>query len=94
LLGLNLNLAGIGVMLVLLALMGLLMASCSYALALKEENTFASTLQFFLLPLLLLSGVFLPLTLAPGWIQSVAASNPRSPTTRWRPRGPSSRVSW
>jgi ABC-type multidrug transport system permease subunit len=94
LLRLNLNLAGIGVMLVLLALMGLLMASCSYALALKEENAFASTLQFFLLPLLLLSGVFLPLTLAPGWIQSVAAFNPRSPTTRWRPRGPSSRVSW
>lgn len=78
LLGLDPNLAGIGVMLVLLALMGLLMASCSYALALalKEENAFASTLQFFLLPLLLLSGVFLPLTLAPGWIQNVAALNP------------------
>jgi ABC-2 type transport system permease protein len=46
------------------------------ALALKEENAFASTLNFFLLPLLLLSGVFLPLTLAPAWIRTVAAANP------------------
>jgi ABC-2 type transport system permease protein len=30
---------------------------------------FASTLTFVLLPLLLLSGVLLPLTLAPDWMQ-------------------------
>ncbi len=78
LLGLDLNLAGVGLVLVLLALMGLLMSSCSYAvaLALKDENSFASTLQFFLLPLLLLSGILLPLALAPDWIQTVAAFNP------------------
>lgn len=59
-------------------MMGLLMASCSYAvaLALKDENSFASTLQFFLVPLLLLSGILLPLALAPDWIQTIANFNP------------------
>ena len=54
------------------------MASCSYALALplKKEYAFSSALQFFLLPLLLLCGILLPLTLAPAWIRDVAAFNP------------------
>lgn len=79
-LGLRANLAGVALALALLVLLGLFTASCSYALALalKEENAFASTLNFFLLPLLLLSGVFLPLTLAPDWIQTVASFNPFS----------------
>lgn len=80
LLGLEANLVGVALVLALLVLLGLLTASCSYALALllKEENAFASTLNFFLLPLLLLSGVLLPLTLAPGWIRAAAAVNPFS----------------
>lgn len=79
LLGLQLNnLAGIGVLLVLLGLMSLLMSSCSYAVALavKDENSFAPIVQFFIAPLLLLSGILLPLTLAPGWIQTVSTFNP------------------
>lgn len=78
--GLQASLAGVALVLGLLVLLGLFTASCSYAvaLALKDENAFASTLNFFLLPLLLLSGVLLPLTLAPGWIQAAAALNPFS----------------
>lgn len=78
--GLQASPVGVALVLVLLVLLGLLTASCSYAvaLALKDENAFASTLNFFLLPLLLLSGVLLPLTLAPGWIQAAAALNPFS----------------
>jgi ABC-2 type transport system permease protein len=79
LLGLELeNVAGVGMALVMLGLMGLLLASCSYALALtlKDENSFSSTLQFFLAPLMLLSGILLPLTLAPDWLRTVAAFNP------------------
>jgi len=78
--GLQASLAGVALVLGLLVLLGLFTASCSYAvaLALKDENAFASTLNFFLLPLLLLSGVLLPLTLAPAWIRTVAALNPFS----------------
>jgi ABC-2 type transport system permease protein len=56
----------------------LLLASCSHALALtlKDENSFSSTFQFFLLPLMLLSGILLPLSLAPDWLRTIAAFNP------------------
>jgi ABC-2 type transport system permease protein len=79
LLGLDLkNVAGVGIALAMLGLMGLLLASCSHALALtlKDENSFSSTFQFFLLPLMLLSGILLPLSLAPDWLRTIAAFNP------------------
>ncbi len=79
LLGVEVNsLPGVGVLLALLVLMGMLMASCSYAIALavQDENSFAAILQTLLLPLLLLSGILLPLTLAPEWLQTVADFNP------------------
>lgn len=80
LLGLRADPVGVVLGMGLLVLLGLVTASCSYALALllKDENAFASTLNFFLLPVLLLSGVFLPLTLAPDWIRAVAFVNPFS----------------
>ena len=76
--GLRVSPAGFAVALALLALLGLVLSSCSYALALalKDENALASTLQFLTLPLLLLSGVLLPLSLAPDWLQAVASVNP------------------
>lgn len=62
----------------LMALIGLLMASVSYALALtvKDENALASSLNTFMLPLTLLSGIMLPLTLAPQIIRTLAELNP------------------
>ena len=71
LMGLRAGVPGVAVALVLVALIGVMSASCSYALALvlKDENSFAPTMNFFVLPLLLLSGILLPLTLAPGWMQ-------------------------
>ncbi len=79
-LGLRADPAGVVLGMGLLVLLGLVTASCSYALALllKDEDAFASTLNFFLLPVLLLSGVFLPLTLAPAWIRAAASVNPFS----------------
>lgn len=76
--GLRVSPVGLLLALALLALLGLLLASCSYALALalRNENALASTLQLFTLPLLLLSGILLPLTLAPEWLRAVAALNP------------------
>jgi ABC-2 type transport system permease protein len=76
--GLRLQFSGLIVVLGLLALIGLLAASCSYALALwlRSEDALAPFLSTITLPLLLLSGVLLPLSLAPGWIRAIAAINP------------------
>lgn len=79
-LGLRADLGGLALAFGILVLIGLLLASCSYALALalKSEDALAPTVNFFVLPLQLLSGIVLPLTLAPLWIRSLAAFNPLS----------------
>jgi ABC-2 type transport system permease protein len=78
LMGLQLHPSGLVITFALVALIGLALASCSYALALllRSEDALAPTINFFLVPLQLLSGIVLPLTLAPLWLQSVAAFNP------------------
>ncbi|MBO0782138.1 MAG: ABC transporter permease [Ktedonobacteraceae bacterium] len=78
LLGLHANLLGILATFILLVLVGLLMASLSYALALamKNENTMGPALQVLTTPLLLLSGIILPLNLAPPQIHAIADVNP------------------
>lgn len=78
LMGLQANLLGMAVALGLMMLVGLMMVSCSYGLALvlKNENAVASITNALVLPLILLSGVLLPLTLAPRWLQIIAAFNP------------------
>jgi len=54
------------------------LASLSYAtgLLLKSEDSFAPMVNTFVVPLLLLSGIFLPMTLGPGWLQGVARISP------------------
>jgi ABC-2 type transport system permease protein len=76
--GLTINAGGILLALLLIALIGLMTASLSYtiALAVKSEDAFAPIVFGATLPLLLLSGVLLPLQLAPGWLRTVAAFNP------------------
>src|SRR5579884_2741603 len=76
--GLHIQAVGLLVMLALIALIGLLTASLSYALALwlKSEDAFAPLLFTATLPLLLLSGVLLPLSLAPDWLRAIANANP------------------
>lgn len=76
--GLTISIEGIVVVLLLIALIGLLTASLSYtiALAVKSEDAFAPIVFGVTLPLLLLSGVLLPLQLAPDWLRTVAAFNP------------------
>jgi len=78
--GLKLHFDGALVVLALIALLGLLTASISYACALwlKSEDSFAPLIFTSTLPLLLLSGVLLPLTLAPPWLRNIAAFNPLS----------------
>ena len=76
--GLNINLAGMLVMLGLIALIALMMASVSYsaALWLKSEDSFAPLIFTATLPVLLLSGVLLPMSLAPNWLRTIADVNP------------------
>jgi ABC-2 type transport system permease protein len=78
--GLSIHFTGVLVVLGLVGLLGLLMASISYACALwlKSEDSFAPLIFTATLPLLLLSGVLLPLTLAPSWLRAIAAVNPLS----------------
>jgi ABC-2 type transport system permease protein len=78
--GLRPTAGGVLVMLGLVALIGLGMASLAYAaaLVLKDENSYAPLVFTLSLPLLLLSGVLLPLQLAPDWLQRIAQANPLS----------------
>jgi ABC-2 type transport system permease protein len=76
--GLTITLSGALITLALVALIGLLMASVSYAVALwlRDENSFAPLIFTSTLPILLLSGVLLPLTLAPGWLRTISYFDP------------------
>jgi ABC-2 type transport system permease protein len=61
-----------------LGLVGLGMAPLSYAaaLALKSEDAFAPLVQGITMPLLLLSGILLPMALAPEWLRFLSTINP------------------
>lgn len=80
LMGLRPDPLGLLLLVGLLVLIGVTLASVSYALALlvKDENAMASTLNFFSMPLILLSGITLPLTFAPALIKTLANLNPFS----------------
>ena len=54
------------------------LASVSYAVALllKSEDAFAPLINTVVLPLVLLSGIMLPMTLGPGWLQGIARISP------------------
>ena len=43
---------------------------------LKSEDAFAPVINGLILPVLLLSGILLPMTLAPSWLQTLADINP------------------
>lgn len=59
-------------------LVGCTMATASYSVAyiLQSEDALAPTINFFLLPIQLLAGITLPLSLAPGWLQMLSYLNP------------------
>jgi ABC-2 type transport system permease protein len=64
----------------MLALISLMTSALSYGVALlvKSEDALAPLMNTVAQPVLLLSGILLPLTFAPGWLQGVAAWNPFS----------------
>lgn len=78
--GLSIHPLGVVIVLALIALIGLFTASIAYAVALsvRNENSYAPIIFTSSLPILLLSGVLLPLGLAPQWLRNIAAANPLS----------------
>jgi ABC-2 type transport system permease protein len=77
-LGLVVDAVGVVVVLALLALIGLAVSPLSYsaALILKSEDAFAPLVNSITMPLLLLSGILLPMALAPDWLQTLSSLNP------------------
>lgn len=78
--GLSAPIGGILFTLFLVSIVGFTFSTLSYtaAMILQDEDSLAPTLNFFLLPMQLLSGILLPLTLAPAWLQTIAFFNPLS----------------
>jgi len=76
--GLEINVGGVAIAFAMLALIGFMMSPVSYTLALvlKSEDALAPVVNGLALPLLLLSGVMLPMSLAPDWLQTLAKINP------------------
>jgi ABC-2 type transport system permease protein len=76
--GLDASVGGVAISLlvVMLLTMGISSASFALGLILKDEDSFAPVIQGVTLPLMLLSGVFLPMALAPSWLRHLSEVNP------------------
>lgn len=77
--GFTIHPLGLLIGLVLLAVFGVGLGALSYTLALKTKDRewlFWGVQQTLIFPLLILSGMLLPLDAAPGWMRAVAAVNP------------------
>jgi ABC-2 type transport system permease protein len=61
---------------IVLVAIGLSSLSYATALRIKSEDAFAPLVNSVVLPLVLLSGIMLPMTLGPGWLQGVARISP------------------
>ncbi|WP_433201451.1 ABC transporter permease [Nocardia sp. CA-107356] len=66
----------------LIAVMAAGLAAASYALGLwaKSEDVLASVLNSLAVPLMLLSGILLPLSVGPSWLRTIGKVNPFSHT--------------
>ncbi|MBX4181669.1 ABC transporter permease, partial [Candidatus Parcubacteria bacterium] len=76
--GFRLSFWGAHILVILMILIGLAMSSISYTVALlaKDEGTLAAITNFFTLPLMLLSGIMLPITFAPKLIRRISVIDP------------------
>ncbi len=77
--GFRVDLLGLVIGLALLAVFGVGLGALSYTLALKTKDRewlFWGVQQTLIFPLMILSGMLLPLSTGPGWMQAVATVNP------------------
>ncbi len=77
-LGLKVSILGILLTLVLIILIGVTMTSLSLVISIstKSEDGLASMVNTLYLPIMLLSGIMLPISLAPDWLKAAAHFNP------------------
>jgi ABC-2 type transport system permease protein len=78
--GLRAPVGGLVLVLAIVCLLGVALSSFSYAVALKlkSEDALAQLLNSLAVPLLLLSGILLPMSLAPRWLYLLSRINPFS----------------
>lgn len=76
--GLRAPVLGILISLAFVAVLAVSLAAASYAtgLLLKSEDALAPALNMVMVPLMLLSGIMLPMALAPSWLNSVSRATP------------------
>jgi len=76
--GMRAPLAGVLIGLCLVAVVAVSLAAVSYAvgLLLKSEDALAPLLNMVMVPLMLLSGIMLPMTLGPAWLKDAAKATP------------------
>jgi ABC-2 type transport system permease protein len=76
--GLRAPVGGVLLALLVVGLLGAAFSSLSYAaaLTLKSEDALAPLLNGIAVPVLLLSGILLPMSLAPTWLRTLADLNP------------------
>ncbi|NBF00413.1 ABC transporter permease [Nonomuraea sp. KC401] len=75
--GLRAPALGLATGFVLVVVLGLSLAALSYAVALTmNEQLFAPVMSTAVIPLILLSGSFLPMSMAPGWLDALSHLSP------------------
>jgi ABC-2 type transport system permease protein len=76
--GLRAPVVGILISLAFIAVVAVSLAAVSYTVGLltKSEDVLAPALNMVMVPLMLLSGIMLPLTLGPGWLQGIGRVTP------------------
>ncbi|MEO3867835.1 ABC transporter permease [Nonomuraea sp. B12E4] len=76
-LGLRAPAPGLAAGFVLVVVLGISLAALSYAIALTiNEHLFAPVMSTAVVPLILLSGSFLPMSMAPGWLDAISHISP------------------
>lgn len=76
--GLRVTPIAVLVALLYVVVLAISLSSASYALGLllRREEALAPILNAFMVPLMLLSGVILPMSLAPGWLDTLSSATP------------------
>jgi ABC-2 type transport system permease protein len=76
--GMRAPLGGVLVALAFVAVVAVSLSAISYTVGLltKSEDVLAPAINMVVVPLMLLSGIMLPLTLGPGWLQGIARATP------------------
>lgn len=72
------GISGILILILCSVLLGIAFGALSMALAItiRKEEGLTSAVAFSTMPLLFLSGLFMPMQLVPGWMQTLASFNP------------------